>query len=219
MACHFLTALIIGSLFLCPASLWAKSMYITDRIEVGLRSGTGIEQRIITMVKTGDRLEVLEGDKNWSKVRLPDGTTGWLATRFLVDQIRATPAMDPKFQEELRQLKETNQNLIQEKDGLLQEKNRLLQKLEEANKLIHTLQKEKTKLLPPDFADLKSKNDELSKEVTLYKKQLADLGRKEKGAPHEDRITWFLTGAAVLVLGLLLGWFIARGRRKPHRYY
>lgn len=219
MATHFLTALIIGCLLFCPASLWAKSMYITDRIEVGLRSGTGIEQRIITMVKTGDRVEVLEGDKNWSKVKLPDGKIGWLATRFLVDQIRPASAIDPKFQEELRRLKETNQSLAQEKEGLLQEKNRLLQKVEEATKLAQTLQQENHQRLPPDLTNLKSKNDQLSKEVSLYKKQLSDLSRKEKIPPPEDRIKWFLAGAAVLVLGLLIGWFIARSRRKTHRFY
>lgn len=219
MAPHFLTALIIGSLFLCPATLWAKSMYITDRIEVGLRSGTGIEQHIITMVKTGDRVEVLEGDKNWSKVKLPDGKIGWIASRFLVDQIRSASQMDPNSQEELRKLKEINQNLAQEKEGLNQEKNRLLQKIEEAAKLTQTLQQENHRRLPPDLANLKSKNDELIKEVTLYKKQLADLNGKEREIPREDRIKWFLAGAAVLVLGLLLGWLTTRGRRKTHRYY
>jgi hypothetical protein len=73
--------------------------------------------------------------------------------------------------------------------------------------------------LSPDLTDIKTKNDQLSKEVTLYKKQLSDLTGKEKGAPPEDRIKWFLAGAAVLILGLLLGWFIARSRRKPHRFY
>ena len=219
MAPRFFIALFLGFLLLCPAPLWAKSMYITDRIEVGLRSGTGIEQRIIAMLKTGDRVEWLEGDKNWAKVKLSDGKTGWLATRFLVDQIRPVSSLDPKFQEELRRLKETNQDLVREKEGLTQEKDRLLQKSEELNKLSQTLQQQKNTHLSPDLTDLKTKNDQLSKEVTLYKKQLADLTGKEKGPPHEDRIKWFLAGAAVLILGLLLGWFIARSRRKPHRFY
>lgn len=219
MAYHFLTALIIGCLCLCPASLWAKSMYITDRIEVGLRSGTGIEQRIIAMLKTGDRVEWLEGDKNWSKVKLSDGKIGWLATRFLVDQIRPVSSLDPKLQEELRKLKETNQDLVREKEGLIQEKNKLLQTSEELNKLSQTLQQQKNTHSSPDLTDIKNKNDQLSKEVAYYKKQIADLGHKEKGPINEDRIKWFLAGAAVLILGLLLGWFIARGRRKPHRFY
>lgn len=219
MARHFFIVLIVGLLSLCPTSLWAKSMYITDRIEVGLRSGTGIEQRIIAMLKTGDRVEWLEGDKNWSKVKLSDGKIGWLATRFLVDQIRPVSSLDPKLQEELRRLKETNQDLVREKEGLIQEKDRLLQKSEELNKLSQTLQQQKNTHLSPDLTDLKNKNDQLSKEVAYYKKQIADLGRKEKGPINEDRIKWFLAGAAVLILGLLLGWFIARSRRKPHRFY
>ncbi len=219
MAFRFLTTLIIGCLISCPASLWAKTMYLTDRIEVGLRSGPGIEQRIIVMVKTGDRVEVLEGDQNWSKVRLADGKIGWLATRFLVDQIKAVSSPDPKIQEELRKLKDMNQNLVRETEGLNEEKNRLLQKIEEATKLTQTLQHEKNRTVSPDLAELKLKNDQLSKEVALYKKQIADLGLKEKRPVYDDRIKWFLSGAAVLILGLFLGFFIARGRRKSHRYY
>ena len=219
MAFRFLNTLIIGCLIFCPASLWAKTMYLTDRIEVGLRSGAGIEQRIITMVKTGDRVEVLEGDQNWSKVRLADGKIGWLATRFLVDQIKAASSSDPKIQEELRNLKDINQNLVRENEGLNQEKNRLLQKIEEATKLTQTLQHEKNRPVSPDLAELKLKNDQLSKEVALYKKQIADSGLKEKRPVYDDRVKWFLAGAAVLILGLVLGFFIARSRRKSHRYY
>jgi SH3 domain protein len=219
MAFRFLNTLIIGCLIFCPASLWAKTMYLTDRIEVGLRSGAGIEQRIITMVKTGDRVEVLEGDQNWSKVRLADGKIGWLATRFLVDQIKGASSSDPKIQEELRNLKDINQNLVRENEGLNQEKNRLLQKIEEATKLTQTLQHEKNRPVSPDLAELKLKNDQLSKEVALYKKQIADSGLKEKRPVYDDRVKWFLAGAAVLILGLVLGFFIARSRRKSHRYY
>lgn len=219
MASRILLALIIGFLFYCPASLWAKSMYITDRIEVGLRSGTGIEQRIITMLKTGDRVEVLEGDKNWSKVKLPDGTMGWLATRFLVDQVKPAPSFDPKFQEELQRLKEANQNLGRERDLLIQEKNKLLHETEEERKLTQTLRQEKNKPPSHELTELKTKNDQLNKEINLYKKQVAEFAEKGKGPRNEEQIKWFLAGSAVLFIGLLLGWFISRNRRKTHRYY
>lgn len=73
---------------------WAKSMYITDRIEVGVRSEAGIEKGIVGMVKTGDRVVILEGDNTWSKIRMADGTVGWIASRFLVDQINQAPFTD-----------------------------------------------------------------------------------------------------------------------------
>ncbi len=211
-----LAVLCLGVLSLCPTPLWAKSMVITDRIEVGLRSGTGIEQQIITMVKTGDQVELLEGDKNWSKVRLADKTVGWIATRFLVDSIKPANLADPKMQEELRGLKEKNQNLFREKELLSREKGKLI---EEVQKLTQSLQHEKTTQPSPELNELKTKNEKLDKEVALYKKQVADLSSNGKGPSSEDSIKWFFAGSVVLCFGLLLGWLFSRIRRKPNRYY
>jgi len=210
---------ILGALFFCPSFLWAKTMYITDRIEINLRSGIGLEYRALTMLKTGDRVDVLEGDKNWSKVKLPDGTTGWINTRFLVDQVKMVPAVDPKIQEELRGVKETSQSLAREKEILIQEKARRLKEIEEAQNQIHSLQQEKNKRISPELTALKTKNEQLDKEVALYKKQIDNFNQKETRQRIEEQIKWFLIGSGVLVAGLLLGWFLSRGRRKPHRYY
>jgi SH3 domain protein len=216
MANPILAVLFLGVLSLCPTPLWAKSMYITDRVEVGLRSGTGIEQRIITMLKTGDQVDLLEGDKNWSKVRLADGTAGWIATRFLVENIKPAFLADSKIQEELRGLKEKTQNLSQEKESLIREKEKLS---EEIKKLTQTLQQEKTTLPSSQLEELKTKNEKLDKEIALYKKQMAELSQKGKGQSSEDGIKWFFSGSAVLCFGLALGWFISRFRRKSKRYY
>lgn len=208
--------LFLGLLFLGQNTLWAKTMYITDRIEVGVRSGTGIEQRIIGMVKTGDPVEWLEGDKNWSKIRLADKTVGWIASRFLVDQVKPSGMGNPNLQEEIKGLKDKNQNLAKEKDLLSQEKGKLV---EEVKKLTQTLQAEKEKPPSPELTGLKTKNEELSKEVSLYKKQLADLTQQSKNQPKDERVKWFFAGSLVLCMGIFLGWIFSRGRRKPKRYY
>ncbi len=104
-----LRATVVGLFVLSVGPLWAKSMVITDRIEVGVRSGIGIEQKFIGTIKTGDRVEVLEADQNWSKIKLTNGTVGWVASRFLVDQVKtAAAAVDPKALEELKAAKEQN---------------------------------------------------------------------------------------------------------------
>jgi SH3 domain protein len=203
--------LITGILFLSSTSLWAKTMYITDRIEVGLRSSTGIEQRIITMLKTGDQVQVLEGDKNWTKVKLPNGTVGWIATRFLVDQTKPSNLAETRLQEELRGLKEKNQNLEQEKGKLIKD-------LEETKKQTTLLAQEKNRPGTPVVQELAAKNEKLEKEFAACKKQLASYGGNDKGK-NESTIKWFLAGSGVLLLGLLVGLLMARGRRKTSRFY
>jgi SH3 domain protein len=204
-------SLLTGILFLCPPSLWAKTMYITDRIEVGLRSSTSIEQKIITMLKTGDPVQVLEGDKNWTKVKLANGTVGWIATRFLVEQIKPANAVDSKLQEELRGLKEKNHALEQEKAALVKD-------LEETKKQNTLLAQEKSRPDSPALQDLAAKNEKLEKDIAAYQKQLAVQGGEVK-VKGESNIKWFLAGAGVLLLGILLGVLLARGRRKQSRFY
>jgi SH3 domain protein len=178
-----------------------------------------LEYRALTRLKTGDRVEVLEGDKNWSKVKLPDGTTGWINSRFLVDQVRMVPSLDPKIQEELRGVKETSQGLTREKETLIQEKTSLLKEIEGAKNQIRSLQQEKNKRISPELDALKEKNEQLGKEAVLYKNQIDRFTQKEKRQRIEEQIKWFLIGAGVLVLGLFLGWLLSRGRRTSHRYY
>lgn len=210
---------IVGSLLVFSTPLWAKTMFVTDRIEVGLRSGIGIEHRIVASLKTGDRVEVLESDNNWSKVRHPNGTVGWIATRFLVDSVRQNPPPDPKIQEELRQLKESNQQLLRQQGLLSQEKERLLREAEEGKRIVQELQEEKNKRISPEIGLLKNKNAQLEAELALHKKKLEGFIHQEKERLISQRILWFLAGSGVLFVGLVLGWLTGRGRRKTSRYY
>jgi SH3 domain protein len=210
---------IIGSFLIFTTSLWAKTMYVTDRIEVGLRSGIGIEHRIIASLKTGDRVEVLESDNNWSKIRHPNGTVGWIATRFLVESVKQIPPLDPKTQEELRQLKEANQNLLRQQGLWSQEKDRLLKEAEEGKRSVQELQQEKIRRVSPEVTNLKARNDKLEGELALYKKQLETFTQQEKDRLTSHRILWFLAGSGVLFVGIILGWLSGRGRRKTSRYY
>lgn len=215
----FSALVLMGFLFLFPAHLHAKTMYVTDRIEIGLRSGTGLEYRILGRVKTGDRVEVLESERNWSKVRLADGTVGWINTTFLVDQIRPSVGEEVKLQEALREAKETILALSREKEVLLQEKARLGKEAEEAKALAQTLHQEKMKRIAPELTALQNRYHELEKEAAVLRKQLAERteGKKEWG--NRENLLWFSSGALVLLVGLVVGLFLGRSRRKSRRFY
>jgi SH3 domain protein len=194
-------------------------MYITDRIEIQIRSGTGLEYRVLGRVKTGDRVEVLEGDRNWSRIKLSDGTAGWINTTFLVDQIKAGSVGDPKLQEELQENKETLQALSREKEMLVQEKTRLTKEAEEAKILAQTLQQEKMKRISPELSALQTKNEQLEKEIAQARKQISEVSGSQKGPWLGEHLTWFLIGSLVLLAGLILGLLLSRGQRKTRRYY
>lgn len=217
MACCIAIVLMV---FFFPAYLQAKTMYVTDRVEINLRSGTGMEFRILGRVKTGDRVEVLETDRNWSKVRTGDGTVGWINTSFLVDQIRPALGEDSKVLEELKEAKETLSALSKEKEALLQEKTRLSKEAAEAKALVQSLQQEKMRGITPELMDLREKNQELEREAALLRKKLAERGDGGKNRwVNQENLLWFLSGGLVLLVGLILGFFWGRGRKKTRRFY
>jgi SH3 domain protein len=215
-----LWATVVGFFLLSALPVWAKSMYITDRIEVGVRSGIGIEQKFIGTIKTGDRVEVLEGDQNWSKVKLANGTVGWVASRFLVDQVKLTATVaDPKVLDELKGLKEQNLVLAKQLEGYKQDREKLLKENEESKKAQQALQQEKQGRVAPEINQLKTQNAQLEKQVQELKQQAAASRQQEKNQVLTEQIGWFLAGSGVLFVGLILGWLASRGKKKGPKYY
>lgn len=215
-----LRATVVGLFVLSVGPVWAKSMVITDRIEVGVRSGIGIEQKFIGTIKTGDRVEVLESDQNWSKIKMANGTVGWVASRFLVDQLKtAAAAVDPKALEELKAAKEQNLALAKQLEGYKQEREKLLKENEEGQKALQVLQQEKQGRVAPEINQLKSQNVQLEKQIQELKQQAATSRQQEKNRILTEQIGWFLAGSGVLFIGLILGWLASRGKKKTSKYY
>jgi SH3 domain protein len=210
---------VLGVMLLSASPLWAKTMFITDRIEVGVRSGIGIEQKFVASVKTGDRVEVLEGDQNWAKVKLPNGTVGWVATRFLVDQVRTATALDPKTQEELKEVRDQSLSLSKQLESAKQEREKLLKENEEGKKALQDLQQEKQSRVDPELNQLKARNDQLVKQINELKQQATSNQQKGGNQQLNEQIWWFLSGSGVLFIGLILGWLASRGRKKTSKYY
>ena len=210
---------VLGLMLLSSSPLWAKTMFITDRIEVGVRSGIGIEQKFVASVKTGDRVEVLEGDQNWTKVKLPNGAVGWVATRFLVDQVRTATAMDPKMLEELKGVKDQNLALSKQLETSKQEREKLSKENDEGKKALQDLQQEKQSRVAPELNQLKARNDQLEKQINELKQQATSSQQREKNQRLNEQIWWFLSGSGVLFIGLILGWLASRGKKKTSKYY
>ena len=144
-------------------------------------------------VKTGDRVEVLEGDQNWTKVKLPNGTVGWVATRFLVDQVRTATTTDPKTQEELKEVKDQNLALSKQLEGYQQEREKLLKENEEGKKALQDLQQEKQGRVAPELNQLKARNDQLEKQINELKQQAAsNSAERKKPVPQRTDFVVFV---------------------------
>jgi uncharacterized protein YgiM (DUF1202 family) len=74
-------------LVLClPAAAQAETMYVKERQAVALRDGVTPESQSLKNVATGVSLEVVERTATHIKVRLNDGTEGWISAALLTEE-------------------------------------------------------------------------------------------------------------------------------------
>jgi SH3 domain protein len=202
-------------LVLFPASADAVKRYITD-VEITLRTGQGIDHKIIALVKSGQEVAVLEEGDQWTRVRLPNGTEGWVVSRFLTDEKPSGILL-----EELRQKHDA---LLAHADSPLKEIIRLKEKNKTLRFEIASLEKTLNDL-KKSYEALKKESKELLKVKSDYNKVTSQLAKqREKADKIEEELLkleqrqifrWILVGAGVLFVGFITGASARRQRRRP----
>lgn len=202
---------IVMSLFLLSATVQAETKYISNIIKITLRTGPGIDHKIVQMVKSGQNVEIKEQGEDWSNVQLPNGEEGWVLNRFLT-------AKEPDFIALARLKKKNNAiavqlpTIIEENKQLKKQNGKLKKNLDkhqtESNKL--TREYDKLKDDSAGYLDLKVKYE---KTVVKLAEQSTKAERLEKELLHKY-ITAGLTGAAVLLLGFIIGFSTKRQRKR-----
>ena len=178
-------------LVLFAGSALAETVYVGGVMKITLRTGPGTKHKILAMVATGDSLEILENGRDWTRVRNADGQEGWVLTRFTTREVPLKRQVDE-----------------------LEAKNRALtaqvEKIKEENKDVEATRKKlefienaynELKQKSADFLALETAHEEMTQAFTRQKERVLLL---ESRLNKED-IKWFLSGAGVLVVGLLLG--------------
>ena len=166
--------------------LWAETYYVGDEIKLTLRSGPGTDRKILDIVTTGERMEILEDGEEWVFVRLSDDTEGWVLKRYL--------SKDKPSRLKLEELQKSHGRLSTESDDLIKEN----ETLKSTNEQINAKLKEKTKALEElteTYEELKKDSDASTFQVRKY-------------------LVFFFSGAGILFIGVLLGLVMKRQRRK-----
>ena len=67
-------------LLLClfSASVYGETMYVSDVLKLTLRTGPSIENKIISVIESGQMMEIVDFGEEWSQVKLPNGKEGWV---------------------------------------------------------------------------------------------------------------------------------------------
>jgi SH3 domain protein len=198
-------------LVVTAATALAQTVYINDVVKVTLRSGPGYDNKIVSVLSSGDVVDVIERGEEWSLVRIPEGPNGWIVTRLLSQkepntlkirrleaQLAALQADDGSPESVLKEENLKLENALTEARFELEAARQAYAALENgASDHVHIRQS-------LDGAQARIK--ELEAELTHCQGRLDD---QELAA----ELRWFLGGAGVLLAGLLIGLKVQRRQR------
>jgi SH3 domain protein len=205
-------------LLLClfSASVYGETMYVSDVLKLTLRTGPSIENKIISVIESGQMMEVIKFGDEWSQVQLPNGKEGWVLSRYLTTNETHNIILE--------RLEAKHKNLMIQAAELLEENNRLKAENKRLSTEFDANQKQLAKT-QADFEALKTEVAEfltLKTNYTLAASQLAEQTAKAKQLEEElsslemnTYIKWFLAGSGVLIVGFLIGFSTKRQRRRP----
>jgi len=209
------------SILITTTVVAGEQRFVTDQLEITLRSGESTQYQILRMLPSGTPVEVLQSnpESGYSQVRAADGTEGWVISRYLDPRPSARKRL-ATTEKEVTRLKQLSTDLNAKYNRLLQEKNQLASRLkkfsgdnQQLDRELQRIKKTSASALALDQENktLKTKLQQLETEFQLTRQENKTLNDRS------DR-DWFMTGAGVILLGMLIGLIIPkiRWRRKSN---
>jgi SH3 domain protein len=209
MAGFCLTLILLSSLS------QAETMYVTDLLKLRLRSEKGSDQKILGVVMSGQVVDVIQIEDEWAQVRLPDGKEGWVLTRYLTPR-KTNAIILENLQKQHKALKDELTGTIDENRHLTKENKRLrleLNQSETSVKKVNTSY-ENLKTEAANYLDLKAKYQETVTRLNEQAQKSEEFKAKIERLETRQMIRWFLTGAGVLLFGVIIGFAAKRQRRR-----
>ena len=209
-------ALVLVSLFLAfIGNAVAETRYISDRLEVTMRSGKGTDYGITRMLRSGTPVKVLDVDKSsgYSQVRTNSGKEGWVLSRFLMKG-RAARDQLTAAEKKLAELELDNNKMITNITALTQEKNALEKSLSDLDGQTRNVSQElaEIKRTASSALALDSENKNLKGRAVSLERQMQTLHQENESLKDRTARDWFMVGAAVVLLGIITGLIIPRIR-------
>lgn len=180
----------------------ARVGYVTDSIDVPLRSGESERSKIVKMLPNGMSLNVLgdNTENGYTYVQAANGAEGYILTRYISNepsarnQLEAAVKKLEALQEENKQLKASqvnHQEVGKERDKLSAELSELQQTAANA-------------------IQLKQQRDQLQERVVTVERELQQLKRENQALADSTNQDWFLYGGGLALFGVLLGFILPK---------
>ena len=207
--------ILVSCFLMLAGNAVAETRYVSDTLEITMRSGKGTNFGITRMLRSGTPVEVLEVDKKsgYTQVRTKSGKEGWVLSRFLMNGRAARERLATaeknlaELELENRKLTTSMMTVTEEKSGL--EKN--LQELEGQSRGVNQELSEIKRTASSALA-IDSENKELKGRMVSLERQLQTVQQENETLKDRTARDWFMVGAAVVLLGIIVGLIIPKIR-------
>ena len=203
---------------------WASKAYITDLIKISIRTGPSIENKIINYLGSGQPVDVLESQDDWSHVRVLEhklgDLEGWVLSRYLITrlpwefQAKSLKEENTKIKEKLAHIEKEYGETASREQGLIKETKEDTEALEKLRREYETLRRGSA-----EYLKLKDAHEKTRSALESNQKSNKELTKENEALRTSQRNRWFATGALVLLCGLIIGIFFGRQKRHKSLYY
>jgi SH3 domain protein len=203
---------------------WAEKAYVINTSKITLRGGPSTQDKIITMLSQDTPVEILDTQSGWNRVRVLDNSSrnyeGWIVSSFLTSDVPWKYQAENLKEENVR-LKERAENIEKEWSASSGEKELMSDKLEKAEKELKSVKTkyESLKRASGSVLELQETHQKTLKALQEARVTLETLQKENMVLKSSQRNRWFLSGAVVLLVGLIFGLVMGRQQRKRKSSY
>lgn len=204
---------------LLAATVFAEDevRYVKENFKISVRVSPSERADAWGTLSAGEKITVTKVSGGWSYIK-NERIEGWVSTALLVDDAPAVTILnDVKAENEL--LKTENEQINHELQRLANENTNLKQILDSSNEQAQAYMTlmEKTGNDLTSLVTIKEDYDKLQKELISKTKRLESLEKSASKAVFYNYLRWFISGAAVLFVGFLIG--VITKKSNSRRYY
>jgi SH3 domain protein len=213
--------LVILGLFGITRQGYAAKAYVTDSFEITLRSGPSTENKIVAMLFSGRPVEIGETRGEWSQVRvLDDNKEGWVLSRYLISRL-PWEVQARKLQEDLSALNAKLSRVQKEFADESQQHQGIAAEIKRKSEDLEVLSKQYLELKKGAEGYLKLKTLYAAAENNLKAahEERDKLSAENESLKSSEQNKWFMSGALVLLCGLLIGGIAGRQQKKRRSLY
>jgi SH3 domain protein len=205
---------LMGVLFTAFTSA-AETRYVTNNLVITLRTGPGSDRKIVAQPRAGTPLEIINPGDDYTEVKTPGGTQGWVLTRYLTPKVPAAVV--------LAGLQKQHARVVEKYEALKQQANQLdttskglsgdLTATQSALEKL-TAEHEALKRESQGFLKLKAKYQKSVKEATEVRARADKVDKELQQLYSSELNTGLLYGGGLIVLGFIVGFIVKRPKRR-----